>query len=455
MSGGVATRRSARGLREALRGSEERLGRSEAALRLLNQTLEAEVERRTAELQAAMRGLRAEAAERMLAEDALRQAQKMEAVGQLTGGIAHDFNNMLQAIAGSLDLIQLRTRQGRAPDVDRYVATARQTVQRASALTYRLLAFGQRQALEPKSLDPGALIAGMAALIRRTVGPEVRLALETGNGAWPVRCDPNQFENALLNLCINAREAMPDGGDLSIATRHVQLSAQQVAHHDGAPPGDFVEITVSDTGTGMDERTRARAFEPFFTTKPLGQGTGLGLSQLYGFVRQSNGVVRIESAPGQGTRVRFCLPRCDEPAVQRPAQAGDAAPAISPSVKAIVLLVEDEAAVRLMVAEHLSDLGYEVVEAADGPSALRVLQDGAGRRPDVLVTDIGLPNGMNGRQLAETVRQARAGLPVLLVTGYAGGALEDQLAAGMAVLTKPFTVEALSQKLGELIKTAG
>ncbi len=277
--------------------------------RLAAEALEARVAERTAELHQAVDALHAEALERKRAEEALRQSQKMEAVGQLTGGIAHDFNNMLQAIGGNLEMLGRRVEQGRAVETARYVDSARKTVERAAALTHRLLAFARRQVLQSEPVEPNALVEGMAELVRRTVGPAIKVELSLGGGLWTVLCDRSQLENALLNLAINARDAMPEGGRLTIATADTHLAEADVAGQEGAAPGEYVEITVADTGTGMDEVTRARAFEPFFTTKPLGQGTGLGLSQLYGFVRQSDGMVRLDSAPGQGTTMRLYLPR--------------------------------------------------------------------------------------------------------------------------------------------------
>jgi PAS domain S-box-containing protein len=394
-------------------------------------------------------------AELMAAEETLRQAQKMEAVGQLTGGIAHDFNNMLQGISGGLDLMQQRIAQGRAAEVERFLDVTRQTVERAAALTHRLLAFARRQTLDPKPVNADAMAQGMEELIRRTVGPGIQVELRLRDGSWAVQCDPNQLENVLLNLAINARDAMPEGGRLTIGTRHARLSAADVTHEEGAEPGEYVEVAVTDTGMGMDAATLARAFEPFFTTKPLGEGTGLGLSQLYGFVRQSHGIVQLDSKPGQGTTVRFYLPRHR----QRSEAAGEADPGAAPGVLhasgasggGTVLLVEDEAEVRAMAAEHLRDLGYTVLEAMDGPSALRILQDTRGSHLDLLLTDVGLPNGLNGRQVADAAREHRPGLPVLLITGYAGGALEGQLAPGMAVLSKPFRLGVLSTKVREMI----
>jgi len=409
------------------------------------------MDERTAELHQAVNALRAEAVERKRAEEALRQSQKMEAVGQLTGGIAHDFNNMLQAIGGSLEMMQRRVEQGRAGEAVRYVDSARATVARAAALTSRLLAFARRQALQPKPIAADKLIRGMEELLCRTVGPAVTVELQMCDGAWPVLCDPNQLENALLNLAINARDAMPDGGQLTITSRHVRLSDADVADQEGAAPGDFVEIAVADTGTGMDGTTKARAFEPFFTTKPLGQGTGLGLSQLYGFVQQSGGVVQLDSAPNQGTTVRVFLPRHEHVQSTEDAPAPDEEPPKTGAGET-VLLVEDEAEVRAAAAEYLRDLGYTVLEAADGPAALRALR--LGRHVDLLVTDVGLPGGMNGRQVADAARERLPGLPALFITGYAGSVLQEQLAPGMDVVGKPFSLNVLSDKMRAMLDTA-
>ena len=293
----------------ALARREQERNRVAAELRQANETLETRVAERTAELTQAVAALHAEARERNHAEEQLRQSQKMEAVGQLTGGIAHDFNNMLQAIGASLELIGRRAQQGRIDEVGRHLAGAQRTVGRAAALTLRLLAFARRQVLQPEAVEPDHLVSGMKELIGRTVGPEIVVDWQLRNGRWSVLCDPNQLESALLNLAINARDAMPDGGRLTITTADVTLSAADARDEDGVEPGEYVEISVADTGTGMDERTRMHAFEPFFTTKPVGQGTGLGLSQLYGFARQSNGLARLESTRGKGTTVRLLLPR--------------------------------------------------------------------------------------------------------------------------------------------------
>jgi PAS domain S-box-containing protein len=401
--------------------------------------LEAQVAERTAELQNALASLQTEMAQREQAEAALRQAQKMDAVGQLTGGIAHDFNNLLQVIAVSLDMARRRIADGRITEVQRFLDPSRQAVDRAAGLTRRLLAFARRQRLEPKQVDPDALVAGMADLIRRTVGPAVRLELRLRDGKARVLCDPGELESALLNLCINARDAMPQGGRLTIDTEDFCLSAADVSGQESHAPGDYVAISVADTGQGMPAEVVERAFEPFFTTKPLGHGTGLGLSQVYGFVRQSGGLVRLESAPGQGTTVRLCLPQHERAeAVEGPSAA--AAPEAAGTGRA-VLLVEDEDIARQAAAERLRELGYRVLEAADGPAALHLLDGGV--RVDMLVTDVGLPNGMNGRQVAEAVRERRPGIPLLFITGYAG----TDLPPGSEVIDKPFELDTLARRV--------
>ena len=309
-------------------------------------------------------------------EERLHQAQKMEAVGQLTGGIAHDFNNMLQGIGGSLELMDRRIAQGRTQDLERYIAAARQAVERAAGLTHRMLAFARRQSLQPRAVEPDALVRGMEALIRSTLGPEIRLDLRLRDGVWAAMCDPNQLESALLNIAINARDAMPEGGTLTITTVDRHLTERDVADQDGVMAGDYVEMIVTDTGSGMPDDILARAFEPFFTTKPLGQGTGLGLSQIYGFVQQSGGFVRLESKPGSGTTVRLLLPRHAPTDVSQDsgAKAGASATAVCPSAatpplaRGTVLVVDDERDVRDLITEALKDLGCQVRQAVDGPA---------------------------------------------------------------------------------------
>jgi CheY-like chemotaxis protein len=326
----------------------------------------------------------------------------------------------------------------------RFLDLARQSVDRAAGLTRRLLAFARRQRLEPKRVDPDALVAGMADLIRRTMGPPIHLELHLRDGRAPVLCDPSELESALLNLCINARDAMPEGGRLTIGTEDVRLSAADVPGQEGAAPGDYVAISVADSGHGMPPEVVEHAFEPFFTTKPLGHGTGLGLSQVYGFVRQSDGLVQIESAPGQGTTVRLCLPQ-RESANGAEAIAALTAPDGAWAGQA-VLLVDDEDVARESAAERLRELGYRVLEAADGPAALHLLDGGA--HVDMLVTDVGLPNGMNGRQVAEAVRNRQPGIPLLFITGYAG----TDLPAGSQVIDKPFDLDTLARRVQALLK---
>ncbi len=425
---------------------------AEAALRdaeaLQLAALERQVLERTAALEAANARLRTEARDRERTEAILRQRQKMEAIGQLTGGIAHDFNNMLQGIGGGLELMQRRLAQGRPQDAQPFVVQAQRAVERAAALTHRLLSFARRQSLNPAPVDIDALAGGLHELLGNTVGPRVRIVLARHDGGWPVLCDANQLESVLLSLCLNARDALPAGGDVTIATRHVMLGEAEVAGQEGAASGEFVEITVSDAGAGMSPAVQARAFEPFFTTKPFGEGTGLGLSQVYGFVRQSGGVLELHSVEGEGTVVRICLPRHAAAEPVEPAPVPPPRPACDE--RPVVLLVEDEALLREMTAESLGDQGYRVLEAADAEAALDALARGA--RPAVMVTDVGLPNGANGRQLADAARAVQPGLPVLFITGYEGGVLDGQLEPGMAVLCKPFRLEVLGEQVAALIR---
>ena len=383
-------------------------------------------------------------------EEQLRQSQKMEAVGQLTGGLAHDFNNLLTGITGSLDLLQTRIGQGRLKDVDRYVTAAQGAAKRAAALTHRLLAFSRRQTLDPKPTDANRLVTGMEEIIRRTIGPEITLEVVTAGGLWPTLVDAPQLESALLNLCINARDAMPKGGRITVETANKWLDEREALSRDVAP-GQYVALCVTDTGTGMSADVQAKAFDPFFTTKPLGQGTGLGLSMIYGFVRQSGGQVRIYSEIGQGTTMCLYLPRHHGAAIEDDGLAD--AVALPCAINGeTVLIVDDEPTVRMLVTEILDDLGYRSIEAVDGASGLRVLNSDA--RIDLLVTDVGLPGGMNGRQMADAARLHRPTLKVLFITGYAENALvgNGHLDPGMQVLTKPFAIDQLAGRIRAMIE---
>ncbi|MBX7249581.1 MAG: response regulator [Caulobacteraceae bacterium] len=416
-------------------GAEAELRASHNALADLAASLEHRVEERTGQL--------------MQAEEALRQSQKMEAVGQLTGGIAHDFNNLLTGISGSLELLEKRLAQGDLSSAVRYIGAARDAARRAASLTQRLLAFSRRQTLDPRSIQPNDLVQEMAELIQRSVGPMVELDVAAAPDLWRTRADPSQLENALLNLCINARDAMaPNGGRLRLITGNRSVGEAEARRLE-LPAGDYVRIEVSDNGSGMSEAVRARAFDPFYTTKPLGQGTGLGLSMVYGFARQSGGAVEIQTALGKGTTVTVLLPRHEGPVeAERREVSGEP----GRSDGETVLLVDDEAMVRMLMSQVLEDAGYKVLEAVDGPSALEVLHSPAGI--DLLVTDVGLPGGMNGRQVADFARVARPGLKVMFVTGYAETAVvrDGGLESGMEVMTKPFEIDAFAARVRGLIE---
>lgn len=413
-----------------------------AALRDLNDTLEQRVA--------------AEVAARNWTEAALRQAQKMEAIGQLTGGIAHDFNNMLQGVASGIELAKRRIAAGHPESAPAFLDAARDAASRAAALTRRLLAFSRQQALDPRAVRPDGLVQGMSGLIQQTAGPAVAVEVEPGDGRWLVRCDPNGLENALLNLAINARDAMqPDGGRLLIKVADVILGAADLVGWDGAGPGEYVRITMTDTGASMAPGVLAQACEPFFTTKPEGQGTGLGLSQIYGFMRQSGGMLRLDSKVGAGTSAHLHLPRHHgEPdAAQHPA-AGTPQQPVPAYAAGTVLLVEDEPTIRDFTARTLREAGYQVLEASNSREGLAALQRSL-ERPgvDLLVTDIGLPGGLNGLQLAEAARRLLPTLPVLLTTGYAGEAVtaKGKFDPGMELLGKPFGLEVLADRVQALI----
>ncbi|MBC9741893.1 response regulator [Pseudomonas syringae] len=386
-----------------------------------------------------------------IAEEALIQSQKMEAVGQLTGGLAHDFNNLLMGVTGNMELLLSRIRQERFTELDRYINAALEGSRRAASLTHRLLAFSRRQTLAPKATDIDLLVAGMDELIRRTVGPAIDMQVNASRGLWATLVDPHQLENSLLNLCINAKDAMPDGGKLLIQTGNRHLTAVTATKYQ-LPAGRYVELSVSDTGTGMSNDVMARAFDPFFTTKPTGMGTGLGLSMIYGFARQSGGGVYITSKVGEGSKVCILLPMHEGEAEtvvfdDSPLQV----PASSTSDETI-LVVDDEPAVRLLIAELLEDLGYIVLQAERGADALAILQSKAAI--DLLITDVGLPGGMNGRQVADAARDVRPDLKILFVTGYAENAAlaHDTLEPGMHVLPKPFAIAELIGRVTELLE---
>jgi signal transduction histidine kinase len=410
------------------------LRQAERALQALAASLEQQVEARTQAL--------------VKTEEALRQSQKMEALGQLTGGIAHDFNNLLTGIIGSLDILRRRLAAHRLEDLDRFMDAAAMSAHRAASLVHRLLAFARRQSLDTRPADVNALVAGMEELLHRTLGETVALQTRLGPELWQAMADGHQLENAILNLAINARDAMEAGGQLTIETANNSFDAQYAARHEDVQAGDYVVICVSDTGSGMSPAVMEKAFDPFFTTKPIGEGTGLGLSMIYGFVKQSGGHVRIYSAPGAGTTVKLMLRRA-EPAGP---SAVEETPALAMGRGETVLVVEDDPTVRLLMVDVLDELGYQHIEVPDGRAAVPVLQ--SRQRIDLLLTDVGLPH-LNGRQVAEIGRQSRPDLKVLFVTGYAEKAAVRQgfLEPGMEMLMKPFALEALAAKIRTMIES--
>ncbi|QDM41178.1 ATP-binding protein [Altererythrobacter sp. TH136] len=409
---------------------------AEQALASLAENLEQQVDERTRESEAA--------------QEQLRQSQKMEAVGQLTGGLAHDFNNLLMGVSGALDLIGRRAKQERFAEIPKYLEMAEGGIARAAGLTHRLLAFSRRQTLDPKPTDLKSVVANLADFLQRSVGPSISVTVQHQMTLWPTLIDQNQFENALLNLCINARDAMPDGGEIVIETENRTVD-QTGSAADAPEPGDYVRITVSDTGTGMAADIIERAFDPFYTTKPLGEGTGLGLSMVYGFVRQSGGHVRIESQVGEGTAVHLYFPRSEH------REAIATAPSRQerrdqPNRGETVMIVDDEVLIRTLVAESLEELGYRTIQASDGVQALGMIGDASGI--DLLITDVGLPNGLNGRQLADAARTRRPDLNVLFITGYAENTVfgDAPLDGGMHLLTKPFELGELARRVSELTR---
>ncbi|MGY8706010.1 ATP-binding protein [Bradyrhizobium sp. 18BD] len=411
--------------------------RAQEALVQLNATLEKQVLERTEQLRKN--------------EEALRQSQKMEAVGQLTGGVAHDFNNLLQVIIGNLDTLQ-RSMPQESPRVQRALRHAMNGAQRAASLTQRLLAFSRRQPLDPKPLDVNLLVNGVSEMIHRTLGEAISVETVLGAGLWRVEADPGELEAAILNLAVNARDAMPKGGRLTIETSNAHIDDAYVAAHSEVVAGQYVVISVTDTGAGMDPETVAQAFEPFFTTKPVGKGTGLGLSQVYGFVKQSAGHVKIYSEVAQGTTVKLYLPRL----------AADATTEMTPeevlnpeaAQEETILVVEDDDDVRAYTADILRELGYRVLEAHDGPAALRLLD----REPrvDLLFTDVVLPGGMTGAQVAAQSRALRPSLKILFTTGYARNAIihHGRLDKGVQLIVKPFSFADLAAKVRDVLDQA-
>ena len=396
------------------------------------EALEAMVEERTEELRRA--------------NEHLHQSQKMEAVGQLTGGIAHDFNNMLTGIIGSMDIMRRRIAAGRYDELGRFMDAATTSALRAAGLTQRLLAFSRRQSLDSRPVDINALVESLDDLLTRTIGEQIRLDMRLDRAIPAGIADANQLESALLNLAINARDAMPDGGTLSVGTGIAHIDAVQAAAMVDARPGHYVVVTVTDTGTGMAPELLGKVFEPFFTTKPIGQGTGLGLSMVYGFAQQNGGHVAIDSAIARGTTVSLYLPAAAHPGVE---EHHSALP-VPEGGGQCVLVVEDDASVRLLIRDVLEEVGYAAIEAGDGASALPILA--SDRTIDLMISDVGLP-GMNGRQLADAARAHRPGLPILFVTGYAENAAirADFLGENMSMITKPFSLDEIGQKIGEIL----
>jgi PAS domain S-box-containing protein len=405
----------------------------EAAQRA-NQTLEQRVEERTSELQAA--------------HEALRQSQKMETVGQLTGGIAHDFNNLLQIVSGNLDLLRQKL-PADSTHLRRYADRAFSGADRAATLTQRLLAFSRRQPLAPKAVDINRLVPGMSELLHRTLGETIEIEAVLAPRLWTVEADPNQLENAILNLAINARDAMPEGGKLTIETSNTHLDHSYAAQNPEVAVGQYAVICISDTGIGMDDETAAKAIEPFFTTKEVGRGTGLGLSMVYGFLKQSGGHIKIYSEPGEGTTVKMYLPRLlgksdeqiEEPGFQ----------SIEAQGEEVILVCEDDEDVRAYSAEVLGELGYQVLETADGAAALAILETKG--HVDLLFTDVVLPGGMSGAVLAKEAAKLRPGIKTLFTTGYARNAIvhHGRLDPGVDLITKPFSYADLAARVRDIL----
>lgn len=391
--------------------------------------------------------------ERRTMEEQLRQVQKMEAIGQLTGGIAHDFNNLLTVISGNIETVQRRLSRTDA-GLYRYLDAAFSAVERASTLTHRLLAYSRRQPLEPRLVELNRLIIGMSNLLGRSIGAHITIETVLAGGLWQVSADPNQVENAILNLAVNARDAMPEGGKLTLETANAHLDEEYARANAEVTPGQYVMLAVTDTGIGMTPDVVEKAFEPFFTTKEIGEGTGLGLSQVYGFIKQSGGHIKIYSEPGQGTTVRLYLPRLreqlgvvqeDVPILKPPPLGG----------RETILVVEDNDEVRAYTTDILRELGYEVLEATEGDTALSLIASEP--RIKLLFTDVGLPGPFNGRQIADEARKLRSDLKVLFTTGYAQNAIVHQgrLDPGVQLIVKPFNFAGLAAKIRQIFDEKG
>jgi signal transduction histidine kinase/ActR/RegA family two-component response regulator len=423
---------------------------SEAQRERLTEELESRVRDRTADLEEANQRLRDEAMSLAAAEETIRQMQKMEAVGQLTGGIAHDFNNMLAIIVGSLDIAKRQLHKDSAK-AERFIANALEGAQRGAQLTSRLLAFSRQQPLDPRPLDANALLRDMSELLRRSLGESIDLETQLAENLWRTFADASQLVSAIINLCVNSRDAMPGGGTLQVETSNAEFDEVLGGQPGDVRAGAYVCVAVADTGTGMTPEVVARAFDPFYTTKAPGQGTGLGLSQVYGFVKQSGGHIKIASEVGSGTTIRVYLPRFfgpDEPAAAEPR------PALHDDLnKEVILVVEDEDRVRTMTVEALRGLGYEVIPAAGPQQAIDGLH--LHERLHLLFTDIVMP-GMNGRALADRVKAMRPSIKVLYTTGYTRDAVihNGMLDRDVAFLAKPFTVDQLAHKVRQTLDTA-
>ncbi len=382
------------------------------------------------------------------AEQQVRQLQKMEAIGHLSGGIAHDFNNMLAIVMSALSMMERRLAKGEK-DYEKYLGMAREGAMRAANLTKRLLAFSRQQALAPIPVDANKLVSGMSDLLRRTLGTSIQLETVLAGGVWLIHVDSNQLESAILNLALNARDAMGEEGRLTIETANYLLDESYSRQHNDVPPGQYVLIAITDNGTGMTPEVLGRAFDPFFTTKEVGKGTGLGLSMVYGFVKQSGGHVKIYSELGQGTTIKVYLPRfygTEEVA----AEQDKAAAPKSDGEGQLILVVEDEDSVRLLTGDSLRELGYKVVEANSAAAALRTLD--ANPEIALLFTDIVMPD-MNGRKLADEAVKRRPGLRVIYTTGFTRNAVVHNgvLDPGVNFLPKPFTLQQLGEKIREVL----